>query len=114
MKTLPKEQAQEEVKDGLVTKFKVAEGWWECDICMVRNDSDKVECAPCKSFKPVAEPRQGQKKVVEKSFSLRSSTPLSDSVSLFASSALRTGLWFSFNQTPSSDTGACFSKAPVT
>ncbi|KAJ7392581.1 E3 SUMO-protein ligase RanBP2 [Desmophyllum pertusum] len=40
-------QGHKEVKEDLLTKFKAAEGSWECDICMVRNDSDTVECAAC-------------------------------------------------------------------
>ena len=108
VKTLQKEQVQEEVKDGLVTKFKAAEGSWECDICMVRNDSETVECAACGSLKPGAQPRQDQEKDVKKSFSVGSSTPSSCSVSSFASSTLRTGQGFSIDQTPSSDAGFSF------
>ena len=82
VKTLQKEQAQEEVKDDLVTKFKAAEGSWECDICMVRNDSDKVECAACGGLKPGAEPRQDQQKDT-KTFPFGSSAPSSGSAFLF-------------------------------
>lgn len=42
---------EEEVKDDFFIKFKVVEGLWECDICMVRNDSDKVECVVCGGLK---------------------------------------------------------------
>ena len=108
VKTLEKEEVQEEVKDDLVTKFKAAEGSWECDICMLRNDSDKVECAACGGLKSGAEPRQHQQKDMKKSFSFGSSTLSSGSVFLFASSALPTDPGFSFNQTPSSGAGFSF------
>ena len=95
VKTLQKEQAQEEVKDDLVTKFKAAEGSWECDICMVRNDSDKVECVACGGLKPGAEPRQDQQKDT-KTFPFGSNAPSSGSVFLFGSASPSTGAGFSF------------------
>ena len=95
VKTLEKEQAKEEVKDDLATKFKAAEGLWECDICMVRNDSDKVECAACGGLKPGAEPRQDQQKDT-KTFLFGSTAPSSGSVFLFGSASQSTGAGFSF------------------
>ena len=112
VKTLQKEQVQEEVKDNLVTKFKAAEGSWECDICMLRNDSDKVECAACGGLKPGAEPRQDQKKDT-KTFLFGSSTPSSGSVSPFASSALLTQSGVSFNQASSSGAGFSFGSTGI-
>ena len=50
-----------DAKEDLVAKFKPTEGSWECSICMVNNDSDKVACAACGSVKGGAEPSQGQK-----------------------------------------------------
>ena len=50
-----------DAKEDLVTKFKPAEGSWECSDCMVNNDSDKVQCSACGNVKPGAEPSQGQK-----------------------------------------------------
>ena len=95
VKTLEKEQAEEVVKDDLITKFKAAEGSWECDICMVRNDSDKVECAACGGLKPGAEPRQDQHKDT-KTFLFGSTAPSSGSVFLFGSASQSTGAGFSF------------------
>ena len=106
MKTTQKEQAQE-VKDDLVTRFKATEGSWECEICMVQNNSEIVECAACGSLKPGAEPRQDLKKDTKTLFLFESSTS-SGSVSSFASSALPTDPGFSFNQTPSSGAGFSF------
>ena len=95
VKTLQKEQAHEEVKDDLVTKFKAAEGSWECDICMLRNDSDKVECAACGGLKPGAEPRQDQQKDT-RTFLFGSNAPSSGSAFLFGSASPSTGAGFSF------------------
>ena len=50
-----------DAKEDLVAKFKPTEGSWECSVCMVNNDSDKVACAACGSVKGGAEPSQGQK-----------------------------------------------------
>ena len=95
VKTLEKEEVQEEVKDDLVTKFKAAEGSWECDICLLRNDSDKVECRACEGLKPGAEPRQHQQKDT-KTFLFGSTAPSSDSVFSFGSASPSTGAGFSF------------------
>ena len=46
---------QEVVKEDLFAKFKAEKGSWECDICLVRNSSDKVQCAACASPKPGVE-----------------------------------------------------------
>ena len=43
------------VENDLLSKFKAAEGSWECDSCMLRNDRDQVECAACGTLKPGAE-----------------------------------------------------------
>ena len=107
VKTLQKEQAQEEVKDDLVTKFKAAEGSWECDICMVRNDSDKVECAACGGLKPGAELRQDQQKDT-KTFPFGSSAPSSGSAFLFGSASPSTGAGFSLGSTGTSQSDERF------
>ncbi|KAL9963475.1 hypothetical protein ACROYT_G026986 [Oculina patagonica] len=52
LNAIQEDKRQEEVKEDFLTKFKAAEGSWECDICMVRNDSDKVECVACGTLKP--------------------------------------------------------------
>ena len=106
-KSLQEDQGHQEVKDDLFTKFKATEGSWECDICMVRNDCDKVECAACGSLKPGAEPRQDHKNDMRTSFPFVGSTPSSGSAFSFGSSTVSTGAEFSFNQTRSS--GSVFS-----
>ena len=107
VKTLQKEQVHEEVKDDLVAKFKAAEGSWECDICMLRNDSDKVECAACGGLKPGAEPRQDQQKD-SKTFPFGSNAPSSGSAFLFGSASPSTGAGFSFGSTGTSQGGERF------
>ena len=70
---------EEKVEEGLLTKFKVAEGSWECDICMVRNDSDKLECAAFASPKPGVEICEEKKTSGKPLFAFGSSTPPSGS-----------------------------------
>ena len=94
VKTVQKERGVEEVKEDLLTRFKATEGSWDCDICMLRNDSDKFECAACGGLKPGAEPSQDQKKDTK--------------MSLFGSTGQSSGSGFSFASTTSS-TGAGFS-----
>ena len=53
------------LKDGvwksLLVMWKPKEVAWECDICMVRNNSDAVKCEACESPKPGVEQSQDQK-----------------------------------------------------
>ena len=63
------EQKDEKIKEDLLAKYKPPKGSWECNICMVNNDREKVECAACGSLKPGAEPTQGQTKEVKPLFS---------------------------------------------
>ena len=42
----PKEQVD------ILAKFRPAEGSWECDMCFLRNGSDKMQCAACSNLKP--------------------------------------------------------------
>ena len=104
-KAVQNEPRQEEVKDDLVTKFKAAEGSWECDICMVRNESDKVECAACGGLRPGAEPSQAQKKDT-KTFLFGSAAPSSGSVFSSGSATSSTGAGFSFGSAGTSQGGA--------
>ena len=55
VKPTQEEQEHEETKEDLMAKVKPAEGSWECDICVVKNNSDKVECAACGSLKSGSE-----------------------------------------------------------
>ncbi|KAJ7392587.1 E3 SUMO-protein ligase RanBP2 [Desmophyllum pertusum] len=108
-------QGHKEVKEDLLTKFKAAEGIWKCDICMVRNDSDTVQCAACGSLKPVAEPSKEQKKHVKPLFSFGSSASKSGATFSFGSTGTSKGNakpFFPFgplNQTPNSSSAVSFS-----
>ena len=107
-KVLQEHQGHEVVKEDLLTKFKAAEGSWECDTCMVRNDSENVECAACGGLKPGAKPKQDQRIDLNTSFQFSSSAPPSFSVISFGSCTLSTCPGFSSYQTPSSGAGVSF------
>jgi len=111
VKTIQEDQGHDEFQKEPLAKFKVAEESWQCDICMVRNDSDKTECAACGGLKLGAEPRQDQKKDMKTSFPFGASTPSSGSAFSFGSSTLSTGPGFSFNQTRCSGSGFSFASA---
>ena len=87
---------KEDVKEDILAKFKAAAGSWECDICMVRNDSDKVECAACGSPKPGVEPTQNQKTGEKPLFS-------------FGSGAAPSGRGFTFGSSDGSPASGAFS-----
>ena len=80
---------EEEVKEDLFAKFKAEKGSWECDICMVRNSSDKVQCVACASPKPGVELSQVLSNIGKPLFS-------------YGSGAL-SGLEFSFGFTGATD-----------
>ena len=89
--TPQKEDKDEKVKEDVMAKFKPAEGSWECNVCMVSNDSDKVQCAACGSVKPGAEPNQGQKKKPKSLFSFGSGTSSSGGGFVFGSGGTSQG-----------------------
>ena len=103
LKPVQEEQRQEEVKEDLLTKFKAVEGTWECDTCMVRNDSDKVECFACGTLKPGAEPSQDQQKDIKPLFSFGSATPSTGSGFTFVSGTSSTGPAISFGSAGTSE-----------
>ncbi|XP_078378795.1 E3 SUMO-protein ligase RanBP2-like isoform X2 [Oculina patagonica] len=112
VKPIQEDKKQEEVKEDLLTKFKAAEGSWECDSCMVRNDSDKIECVACGTLKPGAEPSQGLKKDVKPLFSFGSAAPSSGTGFTFGSATPSTGSGFTFgSSTPSTGSGFTFGSA---
>ena len=101
VKIIQEDQGHEEFKEEPLAKFKVAEGSWECDLCMVRNDSDKGECATCGGLKPRAASSQDQMRKTE-TFLFASATSPSSSVSSFGSVPLPTRPECSSDHTPSS------------
>ena len=83
----------------LLAKFKAEEGSWECDCCMVRNSSDKLECVACASSKPGVEVSQDKKMGGKPLFA-------------FGSAELSTGRGFSFGSgSAPSRTGFLFGSA---
>ena len=105
--TPQEDQGHEEVKEDLLTKFKAVEGSWECDTCMVRNDSDKVKCAACGGLKPEAEPSQDQNKDTKTAL-FGSTASSSGSVFSFGSATSSTGAGFSFGSAATSQGDARF------
>ena len=60
-----KQPVQEETKEDkageeedLFAKFKAPEGSWECDLCYLRNESEKMKCKACSNPKPGSEKDQ--------------------------------------------------------
>ena len=101
------EQKDEKAKEDLMAKFKPAERSWECNICMVNNDSDKVECAACGSLKPGAEPHQAQKKDDKPLFSFGTGASSSGGGFSFGTGASSSAGGFSFGTGASSSGGGC-------
>ena len=87
---------EEKGEEDLLAKFKAAEGSWECDICMVRNDSEKLECAACASPKPGVEATQVPPNIGQPLFG--SGVPTSGASFTIGSAALSasTGVSFGF------------------
>ena len=79
------DQGHEKAKEDFMATFKPPERSWECNICMVRNDRDKVECAACGSLKPGPEPNQEQTKDAKSLFSLGCRASSSEGVFSFGS-----------------------------
>ena len=113
-----KEGLEEGSGKDLFEKWKPAKGSWECDICMVRNSSDKLACAACASPKPGAVISQDQK-IDEKplfgfgstgsstgtGFTFGLGTGSADTGFTFGSGVASTGAGFSFGSTTPSDGG---------
>ena len=55
------DNSQNSKKPPISDLFKKPSGKWECEVCMVMNDIDKISCVACESLKP------GQKPPVQKS-----------------------------------------------
>ena len=60
---------------GFAAKFKVDEGMWECDTCMLQNKAKDNECISCKAKKPGAK----ESKEATKGGSLKFETPQNNS-----------------------------------
>ena len=60
-KTKKEETKNQQAEKGIMAKLKADKRSWECSVCMVKNDIDKVACTVCGSVKGGAEPSQDQK-----------------------------------------------------
>ena len=102
---------EEKGEEDLLAKFKVAEGSWECDACMVRNDSDKLECVACASPKPGVEISEEKKTSGKPVFPFGSSTTPSGSTFSFGAAAPSSGSGITFG---SAGAGFTFGSAGAT
>ena len=60
-KAKKEETKNQQAEKGIMAKLKADKRSWECSVCMVKNDIDKVACTVCGSVKGGAEPSQDQK-----------------------------------------------------
>ena len=101
-------ERQEGVGKGLLKGWKPENDSWECTICLVRNRSEKLECAACASPKPGVDVNR-EKTTEEKSlFGFGRGSSFSSAGFSFGTSASSSGAGFSFGPGPTS-TGAGFS-----
>ena len=99
-------------KEGLGTGFlegwKPEEGSWECNTCLVRNKSEKLECVACTSPKPGVDVNRKKTTEGKPLFGFGSGSSFSSAGFSFGASAASSGAGFSFGSDPTS-TGAGFS-----
>ena len=112
--TTKDEKKNEDTGKGVIAQFKNATGSWECNICMVNNDSDKVECAACGSIKSGAEVIKAQKQDSKSLFPIGFGTSSSGGVFSFGSGGTSQGdskpvfTFGSHNQTSTPSSGVVF------
>ena len=87
-------------------KFRPAEGSWECDMCFLRNGSDKMQCAACSNLKPGVKIQEAKTSENAGSGAASSGAGLS-----FSSGGLLSSEGFSF---VSGEAGFCFNPAKTT
>ena len=57
VKKLQEDQGNEEFRGNSLAKPKTLQGPWRCDVCLLRDDFDKVKCVACGSPKLRVEPK---------------------------------------------------------
>ncbi|XP_068685132.1 E3 SUMO-protein ligase RanBP2-like [Montipora foliosa] len=111
-----------EKQEDILAKFRPAEGSWECDICFLRNGSDKMQCAACANPKPGAETIQNKTSSEKPQFpfgfgamssgsgiTFGSFAPSSDSTAALGSVAKSSNSGFAFGSAASgSNSGSVF------
>ena len=104
----------EDTQKDAMAKFQPAKGSWECEICMVNNDSNKVECAACGSVKPAVGVHKEQKQDSKSLFPFGFGASSSGGVFSFGSDRTTQGnskpvfTFGSHNQTSSPSSGVAF------
>ena len=77
-KPIPKKPAS--TSNDLIQKFAPAAGSWDCDTCMLSNDSSRTKCVACETPKPGSKPAMVSKLVVNSDTDLmKKFAPPSDS-----------------------------------
>ena len=102
------EKRREGLGTGLLEGWKPEEGSWECNTCLVRNKSEKLECVACASPKPGVDGSLEKKTEGKPLFGFGSGPSFSSAGFSFGTSTSSSGAGFSFGSGPIS-TGAEFS-----
>ena len=92
----------------LLGGWKPEEGSWECNTCLVRNKSEKLECVACASPKPGVDVNREKTTEGRPSFGFCSGSSFSSAGFSLGTSASSSGAGFSFGSGPTSS-GAGFS-----
>ena len=85
------EKKKKDTRKDNIAKFKNTIGSWKCEICMMNNVSDKVECAACGSVKPGAEVIKEQKQDSKSLFTFEFGASSSGGVFSFGSGGTSQG-----------------------
>ena len=102
------EKRREGLSTGLQGGWKSEEGSWECNTCLVRNKSEKLECVACASPKPGVDASLEKKTEGKPLFGFGSGPSFSSAGFSFGTSTSSSGAGFSFGPAPTS-TGTGFS-----
>ena len=102
------EKRREGRSTGLQGGWKSEEGSWECNTCLVRNKSEKLECVACASPKPGVDASLEKKTEGKPLFGFGSGPSFSSAGFSFGTSTSSSGAGFSFGPAPTS-TGTGFS-----
>ena len=93
---------------GLLKGWKSEKDSWECNTCLVRNKSEKLECVACASPKPGVDVNREKTTEGKPLFGFSPGSSFSSAGFSFGTSASSSGAGFSFGSGPTS-TGAGFS-----
>ena len=91
------EKRQEGLGTGLLGGWKPEEGSWECNNCLVRNKSEKLECVACASPKPGVVVNGNKTTEGKPLFGFGSGSSFSNAGFSFGTSTSSSGAGFSFH-----------------